>query len=79
MITEIAKLIKIELDRFPGETLANQLRCAAWFAHEDFPKATSSDFADAAVSLGLHRQGAMNRWNEGIKNLKELEAFEAPQ
>lgn len=70
MITEIAAIIKTETTRFGAEeTLANALRCAAWFVNEDFPNATAANFGDAAASLGLHRQGAMNRWNEAKKNL----------
>lgn len=65
---EIADIIEEEVGRFPGETLANALRCAAWFVHDEFPDATSTDFGDAAASVGLHRQAAMNRWNEAKKN-----------
>lgn len=66
---EIADIIEAELERFRGEeTLANALRCAAWIVHDEFPDATSSDFGDAAASLGQHRQAAMNRWNEAKAN-----------
>lgn len=69
---EIADIIEEEVGRFPGqETLANALRCAAQIAHEEYPDATSSDFGDAAASLGLHRQAAMNRWNEAKANCGE--------
>jgi len=36
--------------------------------HEDDPSVTASQFGDAAALLGLHRQAAMNRWNEAKKN-----------
>lgn len=66
---EIADIIEAEIERFPeNETLANALRCAAWIVHDEFPDATSTDFGDAAISCGLHRQAAMNRWNEAKKN-----------
>lgn len=66
---QIADIIEAEVARFSGgETLANALRCAAVFVHEEHPAATASDFGDAAASLGLHRQAAMNRWNEAKKN-----------
>lgn len=63
-IPAIAAEIKKQLACIEGESLANSLRCAALFVHMDFPTATSSDFGDAAASLGMHRQAAMNRWNE---------------
>lgn len=67
-IPAIAKIIKAEMGRFEGETNANALRCAAVFVNMDFPAATSADFGDAAASLGMHRQAAMNRWNEAKAN-----------
>ncbi|QJD54348.1 hypothetical protein [Aminobacter phage Erebus] len=71
MLEQIQMIIREELDRFTGdETRANALRSAAWFVMDDFPEATSADFADAAVMEGQHRQGSINRWNEALKNLK---------
>lgn len=68
-IQAIAAEIKTEVARFKGgETLANSLRCAAQMIHEDDPSVTASQFGDAAVLCGLHRQAAMNRWNEAKKN-----------
>lgn len=67
-IPAIAKIIQAEVDRFLTEPNANALRCAAVFVNEDFPSATSADFGDAAASLGMHRQAAMNRWNEAKAN-----------
>jgi hypothetical protein len=67
-IPAIAAIIAEEMARFPTETNANALRCAAVFVNEDFPAATSADFGDAAASLGMHRQAAMNRWNEAKAN-----------
>lgn len=64
----IAEIIKEEQCRFEGERLAEQLRWAAWLVREEMPGTTSAQFGDAAASLGLHRQGAMNRWNEAMKN-----------
>lgn len=71
MIREIAEIIRTELARFglTVEPRAESLRAAAWFVMDDFPLATSSDFGDAAILCGLHRQGAINRWNEAKKNL----------
>lgn len=67
---EIAAIIETEVNRFNGdETLATSLRCAALFVHEQFPDVVAKDFGDAAVLLGLHRQAAMNRWNEAKKNM----------
>ena len=69
MLTRIAQIITEELNRFPGEeTQANALRCAAMFVHDEFPDAKASDFGDAAAERGLHRQGAINRWNEAKKD-----------
>jgi hypothetical protein len=63
--TSMDAIIKEELERFPGEALAEVLRNSACLCHfGDFPDATSSDFGDAAARCGLHRQGAMNRWRE---------------
>ena len=70
-IPAIAEIIKAEIGRFAGETNANALRCAAVFVNMDFPAATSADFGDAAASLGMHRQAAMNRWNEAKKTQAE--------
>jgi hypothetical protein len=72
-IAAIAALIKNDL-RFveTGEdTLANAVRCAANALLLDFPDATSAEFADAAVTLGLHRQGSRNRFNETVAWLSE--------
>jgi hypothetical protein len=74
LLLAIAERIEKDIFAFPGETLANSLRCAAQIVHEDFPQATSADFGDAAVTvngqngLPLHRQAAMNRWNEAKAN-----------
>jgi len=68
-IQQIAAEIATEVARFNGgETLANSLRCAAQMIHEDDASVTSVQFGDAAASIGLHRQAAMNRWNEAKKN-----------
>lgn len=48
--------------------LADALRTAAWGAIEELD-ATSAQFADACAELGLHRQGAMNRFNEAKAQL----------
>lgn len=65
---KIADIIGQEMERFAGERLAEKLRWAAWLVREVMPATTSSQFGDAAAMLGLHRQGAMNRWNEAMKN-----------
>ena len=68
-IDRIAAIIAEEQVRFDvAEPLAEQLRWAAWAVREAFPSTTSGEFGDAAASLSLHRQGAMNRWNEAMKN-----------
>jgi hypothetical protein len=67
-IAILAKIITEETERFKGEeTNADAMRTAAFYAWEEHG-ATSSDFGDAAVSLGLHRQGSMNRYNEMLRN-----------
>lgn len=70
MLTRIQDIITTELDHQLKMVAAENMRAAAWYVMEEFPDATSTDFADAAVMLGLHRQGAINRWNEAVKNLK---------
>ena len=65
---QIASIIQAELDHPCGATFAENLRAAAWYVMEDFPSTTGAQFAEAAASLGLHRQGARNRWNEARKN-----------
>lgn len=66
---DIADIIEIEMERHgAGETYAEKLRWAAWLVREEHPGTTSSQFGDAARESGLHRQGAMNRWNEAMKN-----------
>lgn len=65
----IAEIITEEMARFSGERYAEQLRWAAWLVREELGDGiTSTQFGNAAASLGLHRQGAMNRWNEAMKN-----------
>lgn len=74
LIIAIAERIEKDLYMFEGETLANSLRCAAQIVHEDYPQATSKDFGDAATTViqqngqPVHRQSAMNRWNEAKMN-----------
>lgn len=69
MLDRIAQIIDHEVDMFEGEALAESLRAAAWFVMDEFPEAKARDFGDAAARLGLHRQGAINRWNEAKHNL----------
>ena len=72
-IKRIAAIIAVELERFAreDETLADAVRYAAVFAREEFPDMTSAEFGDAAVTLGLHRQGSRNRFNEAMKFLAD--------
>lgn len=71
MHAQIASIIRAEVERFTGEeSLANAVRCAAWFVMDDFPDAKAVDFGEAASLIGLHQQGAINRWNEAKKNLE---------
>lgn len=66
----VAAIIEEETGRFVGEeTLANALRCAAWFALDEYPDLKAAEFGDAAASCELHRQGAINRFNEAKANL----------
>lgn len=68
MTARIAQIILTEVNHPLGMSLAENLRAAAWYVKEEFPDAVSSDFGDAAVTCGLHRQAAMNRWNEAMAN-----------
>lgn len=70
MLTEIANIITEEVARKELTSFAENLRAAAWYAIEEFPAVTASVFGDAAVLAGLHRQGAINRFNEAKKNLE---------
>lgn len=70
MHDQIASIILTEVAHPFGMTLAENLRAAAWYVMEDFPQATSKDFADAAAAIGLHWQGARNRWNEAKANME---------
>jgi HJR/Mrr/RecB family endonuclease len=56
-------------------SLAETLRAAAWYAREEAEGMTASAFGDAAGELALHRQGAMNRFNEAMKNWDDCEAL----
>ena len=69
MIIEIAEIIRTEINHNLRMPLAENLRAAAWYVMDDFPDAIARDFGDAAVLCGLHRQGAINRWNEAKRNL----------
>lgn len=44
------------------------LRFAALVCIEEMGVARAADFGDAAASLDLHRQGAINRFNEAKKD-----------
>lgn len=68
MLEQIAKIIADEVAKVHLGPLAENLRAAAWYVMDDFPQATARDFGDAAATKGLHRQGAINRWNEAKKN-----------
>lgn len=50
---------------------AESLRCAAWYVKDEYPDATSKQFADAAVHLDITRKSAINRWNEAMNNLEQ--------
>ncbi len=72
-IDQIAAMIKHDL-RFHEageESLAEGLRGAANAVILSFENVTSAEFADAAVLLGMHRQGARNRFNECVTWLRE--------
>lgn len=70
MIEKIAEIIRTEVKHPLGMNLSENLRAAAWYVMDDFPDATARDFGDAVLLCGLHRQGAINRWNEAKKNLE---------
>lgn len=71
MLQQIADMIASEFEVFEGdESVSETLRAAAWNVMDTFPNATASDFGDAAAMLGRHRQGAINRWNEAVKNME---------
>lgn len=72
-LTKIAALIENDLrfHKAGEESLAEALRGAANAVMLDFPNVTSAEFGDAAASMGLHRQGARNRFNECVTWLRE--------
>lgn len=72
MIEAIANIIADEVKKTHLGPLAENLRAAAWYVMDEFPEARAADFGDAAATKGLHRQGAINRWNEARKNLETL-------
>lgn len=67
--------IIVEEDRKNGHD-ADSLRCAAWYVKDEYPDATSKQFADACVNslLGITRKSAINRWNEAMNNLEKANA-----
>lgn len=69
MLEQIAQIIRTEVARVDLDSFAENLRAAAWYVMDDFPHARARDFGDAAVLAGLHRQGAINRFNEAKANL----------
>ncbi|QIG73286.1 hypothetical protein EVC02_065 [Rhizobium phage RHph_N17] len=69
MHEQIAEIIRTEVNHKLRMPLAENLRAAAWYVMDEFPSALARDFGDAAVLAGLHRQGAINRWNEAKANL----------
>ncbi len=71
MLARIAAIITAEINHPLNMSLAENLRAAAWYVMEEFPAAIASDFGDGAKIAGVHRQGAMNRWNEALKNLPD--------
>lgn len=68
MLVRIAEIIRTEVNHPLRMPLAENLRAAAWYVMEEHPEAIARDFGDAAALCGLHRQGAINRWNEAKKN-----------
>lgn len=71
MLEQIATIIASEVNHpvmSKEMPLAENLRAAAWVVMEEFPQATAANFGDAAATKGLHRQGAINRWNEAKHN-----------
>ena len=73
----IVQIIQEERARFEGESYAEQMRWAAALVKEELPQTTGAMFGDAAASLGLHRQGARNRWNEAMKNMEGMGLLDA--
>lgn len=76
MIPALAAIIAHEKALNLPETMADMLRAAAIRARTEFPECSAANFGDAAATLGYHRQGATNRFREGIKFLEELEAID---
>jgi len=68
ILPRIAEIITTEIKHPLRMPLAENLRAAAWYVMEEFPEAKASDFGHAAASCGLHKQGAINRWNEAKRN-----------
>lgn len=70
ILPRIAEIITEELSKGLklGLPSSENLRVAAWYVMEEFPEAKASDFGQAAAACGLHRQGAINRWNEAKAN-----------
>lgn len=65
----IAEIITETIAEWGELRTGEQLRWASWFVREELGDTiASAQFGDAAASLGLHRQGSMNRWNEAMKN-----------
>lgn len=70
MTPSVLDIISAEVERHGPH--AESLRCAAWYVLEEYPDATSTQFADAAQSLdGITRKAAINRWNEAMANLEK--------
>jgi len=70
-MTQRQELIKTaittwRLDYEEDYGLSDCLRSAAMECIENIRDVTSAEFGDAAQALGLHRQGARNRFNEVV-------------
>ena len=75
-LTEIASIIAVEKE--DGKFgLADALRTACWYVLEIDPTITGKRFADAAASIGLHHQGARNRYSEARRQLVDLGELKA--
>ena len=69
--TEIASLIAVEVEG--GQLgLADALRTSVWYCLEIDPTVTGKRFADSAALIGLHHQGARNRYSEARRQLVEM-------
>jgi len=72
-LSPLARFILVKMAAPGCTTTSDAVRHAAAFSRYDFA-ATSSQFADASVELGMKRNSSMNRFNEALRADEEVEA-----